>query len=71
VEQYGQDRRLARVFVGRTAGALCDTIVRHGQVSVLQHAAYLGRELAKAEAALRLGLDYEQDVSLRLGAARE
>lgn len=67
-EQYSQDHRLLRVFEGRTAEALCHTIVRAGQVTVLAHAAYLGRELAKAETALRLGLSYEQDVSLRPGA---
>jgi tetrahydromethanopterin S-methyltransferase subunit A len=68
-EQYSHDHRLLRVFEGRTAEALAHTIVREGQVTVLAHAAYLGRELAKAESALRLGLDYEQDVSLRAGGA--
>jgi hypothetical protein len=33
-------------------------------------AAYLGGELAKAEAALRLGLRYEQDQPLRREAKR-
>jgi tetrahydromethanopterin S-methyltransferase subunit A len=66
VEQYGQDRRLSRIFEGVTAEALSHTIIREGQITVLEHAAYLGRELAKAETALRLGLDYEQDVTLRL-----
>ena len=36
----------------------------------LDHAAYLGRELAKAEAALSNGITYEQDAALgRLAAA--
>lgn len=61
LEQYGQDRRLVRVIEGRNAEELCHTVVRIGQVTLLAHAAYLGRELARAEAALALGLDYEQD----------
>src|SRR5581483_2838249 len=64
-EQYSQSRRLLRVFEGHNAQALCHTITRHGQVTLLAHAAYLGRELAKAETALRLDLVYEQELPLR------
>jgi tetrahydromethanopterin S-methyltransferase subunit A len=39
--------------------------MRHGLVTELAHAAYLGRELARAEDALHLGLHYEQDSRLR------
>jgi dihydropteroate synthase len=35
-----------------------------GLVSTLDHAAYLGSELAKAEVALRTGKEYIQDSSL-------
>lgn len=35
------------------------------------HAGYLGGELMKAEIALRLGLDYEQDLPLRRGTGKE
>ena len=65
VEQYNQDRRLMRTYLGQNAVELCHTIVRDEQVTLLAHAAYLGRELAKAEAALRLDLEYEQDSPLR------
>jgi tetrahydromethanopterin S-methyltransferase subunit A len=60
-EQYDAAHRLLRVFAGRGADEIGHTIVRQGQVTVLAHAAYLGRELARAEAALALGLHYEQD----------
>ncbi|MEM4524601.1 MAG: DUF4346 domain-containing protein, partial [Archaeoglobaceae archaeon] len=36
-------------------------------VSRLDHAAYLGRELMKAEIALRLGKNYIQDRELNFG----
>jgi tetrahydromethanopterin S-methyltransferase subunit A len=60
-EQYTQDHRLTGVFEGRRAEELCHTIVRSGAVTLLAHAAYLGRELAKAELALALELEYDQD----------
>jgi tetrahydromethanopterin S-methyltransferase subunit A len=65
VEQYDRGRTLLRVIEGRTATELCHTLVRHGLVQELAHAAYLGRELARAEDALRLGLHYEQDSPLQ------
>ncbi len=37
------------------------TIVKNGNVSLLDHAAYLGRELYKAELAIRYGRSFEQD----------
>jgi dihydropteroate synthase-like protein len=37
------------------------TILREGDVSLLDHAAYLGAELFKAELSLRFGRSYEQD----------
>lgn len=64
VEQYSAVHRQVRVIEGSGAEEICHTIVRIGQVTLLAHAAYLGRELAKAETALRLGLTYEQDRTL-------
>ena len=37
------------------------TILSHGAVSLLDHAAYLGKELYKAELAIRYGRSFEQD----------
>jgi tetrahydromethanopterin S-methyltransferase subunit A len=61
VEHRMPDHRLIRVFEGGRAEDLCHTIVRRGDLTLLAHAAYLGRELAKAETALTLGLEYDQD----------
>ncbi|NPA99008.1 MAG: DUF4346 domain-containing protein [Crenarchaeota archaeon] len=57
--------RKGRILIrGRTAREIRDTIIREGLVSRLDHAAYIGGELAKAEEALRNGLDYVQDTYL-------
>jgi tetrahydromethanopterin S-methyltransferase subunit A len=66
LEHYTQDRQLHQRLEGETAVALSETALRLGLVSEPTHAAYLGRELAKAEAALRLGLHYEQDSPLKV-----
>jgi tetrahydromethanopterin S-methyltransferase subunit A len=60
-EQYSQEHQLLRIIEGTAAEEIGHTVVRLGLVTLLAHAAYLGRELARAETALRLGLDYEQD----------
>ncbi len=61
VEQYTPEHRRVRIIEGATAEEISHTVVRLGQVTILAHAAYLGRELAKAETALKLGLEYDQD----------
>jgi tetrahydromethanopterin S-methyltransferase subunit A len=66
LEHYDQDRRLRHRIEGGSAVALSQTAIRLGLVSLLTHAAYLGRELAQAELALRVGIDYQQDSPLRL-----
>ena len=65
VEHYSYDRKVKDKFSGLTAKGLCDTILRRGLVEDASHAAYLGRELAKAEIAFKRGLKYTQDKSLR------
>lgn len=47
--------------LGSTAREVCDAILTSGRISSLSHAMYLGRELARAELALRLGRSYAQD----------
>jgi len=49
---------------GKTAKAVFDKILEMGLVTELEHAAYMGRELAKAEIALRIGKAYIQDLTL-------
>jgi hypothetical protein len=46
VEHYDASFELLRVLHGKKALEIYSTIVRNGWVSVLGHAAYLGRELA-------------------------
>jgi tetrahydromethanopterin S-methyltransferase subunit A len=62
----GKDR-LLRVVEGKTARDVCLALIRNGWVSKLDHAAYLGRELARAEMALRKGQAFAQDEA-ELGA---
>jgi tetrahydromethanopterin S-methyltransferase subunit A len=61
VEHYSYDHTLLRIIEGETARALYLTIVENGWVTELNHAAYLGKELAKAELSLQHGLKYTQD----------
>ncbi len=55
---------LVKEIEGKNAEEICYTLVREKLVGSLQHASYLGRELMKAETALKLGLDYVQDSPL-------
>ena len=54
------------VFIirGENAEVIYSKIVEMGLVSRLDHAAYLGSELAKAELALKIGKEYIQDTPL-------
>jgi tetrahydromethanopterin S-methyltransferase subunit A len=64
VEHYSTQFALQRVLHGRNALEVYSTIIRNGWVTNLGHAAYLGRELSKAELALKRGLIYEQNKEL-------
>ncbi len=61
VEHYDYKERLLRVIEGSDARSIYLTIVRNGWVSKLDHAAYLGKELTKAELSIRHGFEYTQD----------
>lgn len=52
------------IIRGRGAREIYQTIARKGLVGKYDHAAYLGKELMKAELALRLGRSYVQDGDL-------
>jgi dihydropteroate synthase len=52
------------IIKGKTADSVYAKIVGMSLVSRLDHAAYLGSELAKAEIALRTGKEYIQDKKL-------
>jgi thymidylate synthase len=53
-------------FEGDSARQLCLEISRENLAGLAEHYAYLGRELMKAELALKLGLVYTQDKDLPL-----
>lgn len=61
VEQYDYSDRLLRTIQGENARAVYTTIIKNGWVTELSHAAYLGKELARAELSLQNGLKYAQD----------
>lgn len=65
VIHYLPDQTPAHEIHGRHGGGILLGLVREGLVSQLSHAGYMGAELANAETALRLGLDYRQDHPLR------
>lgn len=57
-------------IIGKNAKEICDTIARLKLIGEfeqsLEHSMYLGRELEKAEIALRENLDFEQDKELKI-----
>lgn len=58
------ERTASSLFTGRTAKELCIAIFEQNQpcvVTLLDHAAYLGREFVRAEIALINGSEYVQD----------
>lgn len=61
LEHYTNKGVLDRMFSANSAAALYTSVVDAELISRLDHAAYLGRELARAEHALQSGDDYVQD----------
>ncbi len=66
-----RDRNIVNVkIVGSDATFMFNTIIRNKLVGTFQHAAYLGKELQKAEIALKEHLEYVQDDPLDLKKKR-
>lgn len=61
VEHYSYGNTLLHVIEGKSTRSIYSTIIANGWVTELSHAAYLGKELAKAELALQHGIKYVQD----------
>jgi tetrahydromethanopterin S-methyltransferase subunit A len=61
LEHYSNAGVLDCLLEGHSAGALYTTAIARNLVSRLDHAAYLGRELARAERSLETGEPYVQD----------
>ncbi|MFQ6135426.1 MAG: dihydropteroate synthase-like protein, partial [Nitrososphaerales archaeon] len=52
------------IIRGKNAADVYKTAVKRGLLSTIEHAAYLGSEVEKAEVALKLGRSYTQDTQL-------
>jgi len=61
VEHYSYKEKLLRVIEGDDGRDIYLTIVKNGWVSRLDHAAYLGRQLARAECAMQQDKAFKQD----------
>ncbi|MBA2681427.1 MAG: hypothetical protein H0U76_23890 [Ktedonobacteraceae bacterium] len=59
IHHYLPDNQPAHEMRSRSAESLLLGLLRENLISQLSHAGYLGAELAKADAALRFGLQYE------------
>ena len=58
------ERTVAKLYTARTAKELCVETIEKPQpcpITMLDHAAYLGREFTRAESALVSGTEYIQD----------
>lgn len=64
VERFAPDGLLLETFSSGSAQELWEKIDGNLGVSLVSHAAYLGLKLAKAEMAIKLGIDYVQDHEL-------
>lgn len=61
VEHYAYDNKLLHIIEGKDAPSIYSSIIENGWITDLSHAAYLGRELAKAGLSLKYGFKYIQD----------
>jgi len=61
VEHYSPDNRLLRIIEGKDASDIYKTITKNHWVTKLSHAAYIGKELTKAELSMKIGFKYVQD----------
>ncbi len=61
LEHYSNKGVLDRMLTAQSPAALYAAVINEKLISRLDHAAYLGRELARAEQALKTGEPYVQD----------
>lgn len=61
VEHYNYQNKLLRIIEGRNSRDICHTIVDNNWISDLSHAVYLGKEVARAELAVKMGIKYVQE----------
>ncbi len=56
---------VTKMIYGQNAVDIYHTLIRHKLLTRLEHAAYLGKELYKAELALKYGKKYRQEFPLK------
>lgn len=61
VEHYSYDNKLLRKIEGKSSRDIYFTIIDNAWVTELSHAAYLGKELTRAELSIKEGHKYVQD----------
>lgn len=61
VEHYSYDNKLLRIIEGKDARSIYWTIIKNGWITQLSHAAYIGKELMKAELSIIYNFKYIQD----------
>jgi tetrahydromethanopterin S-methyltransferase subunit A len=70
LKHYANTGVLTTIIEGRTAAELYMTAIVHNLISRLDHAAYLGRELARAESTPTSGDRYVQDAAPEADSTR-
>ena len=75
ITEHYQNNKLVKRIIGDCAEEISKTIARLNLIGDFKqtkaHAMYLGRELQKAEIALKSGLDYEQDKELEIEKSKK
>lgn len=61
VEHYANNNKLLRIIKGHNTREIYWTIIENGWITQLSHAAYLGKELTKAELSIKYNFKYIQD----------
>lgn len=61
VEHYSYDNKLLRKIEGKSSRDIYFTIIENNWVTELSHAAYLGKELARAELSIKKNFKFVQD----------
>lgn len=61
VEHYSNTNQLLRIIKGEDARNIYWTIIENGWICEMSHAAYLGKELTRAEMSMKIGSRYVQD----------
>jgi tetrahydromethanopterin S-methyltransferase subunit A len=61
VEHYSYNNKLLRTIEGKNSRDIYLTIVSNRWITELSHAAYIGKELEKAELSIQKGFKFVQD----------